>query len=143
MMRSLVISIFLYACESWTLTAVFKRRVQITEMRCYRRLLGISCKIHITNAEVRKMDTNAVDLLTTTKRQKKVVWGCQKIQRACQYNPKRNCTRKEKERQTEKKNGRTTTQSGQEMRCDNLNRWRRERNGVLWLPDAVMPLRWL
>ena len=46
LMRSLVISIFLYACESWTLTAVLEKRTQTFEMRCYRRLLNISYKDH-------------------------------------------------------------------------------------------------
>ena len=35
LMRSLVISIFLYACESWTLTAELEKRTQVFEMRCY------------------------------------------------------------------------------------------------------------
>ena len=79
LMRSLVISIFLYACESWTLTAELERRIQATEMRCYRRLLGISYKDHITNAEVWNRVTNAVgpheDLLTTVKRRKLKWYG--------------------------------------------------------------------
>ena len=41
LMRSLVISIFLYACESWTLTAELEKKTQAFEMRCYRRLLNI------------------------------------------------------------------------------------------------------
>jgi len=73
LMRSLVISIFLCACESWTLTADLERRIQATEMRCYCRLLGISYKDHITNVEVRDRVPNVVrhhkDLLTTAKRQ--------------------------------------------------------------------------
>ena len=32
LMRSLVISIFLYACESWTLTAELQKRIQAMEM---------------------------------------------------------------------------------------------------------------
>ena len=42
LMRSLVMSIFLYACESWTLTADTERRIQAMEMRCIRKLLGIT-----------------------------------------------------------------------------------------------------
>ena len=53
-MRSLVISIFLYACESWTLTADLEKRTQAFEMRCYRRLLNISYQDHVTNEEVRR-----------------------------------------------------------------------------------------
>ena len=44
-MRSLVISIFLSACESWTLTAEFEKRTQALEMRCYRRLLNKKRKL--------------------------------------------------------------------------------------------------
>ena len=47
LMRSLVIIIFLYACESWTLTTVLEKRTQAFEMRCYRRLLNISFKDHV------------------------------------------------------------------------------------------------
>ena len=53
LMRSLVTSIFLYACELWTLTAELQRRIQAMEMRCYRKILHISHKDHVTNEEVR------------------------------------------------------------------------------------------
>ena len=49
LMCSLVTSIFLYTCESWTLTEELQRRIQAVEMRCYRKILHISCKDHITN----------------------------------------------------------------------------------------------
>ena len=52
LMPSLVISMFLYACESWTLTAELGKRTQAFEMRCYRRLLNISYKDHVTNNEL-------------------------------------------------------------------------------------------
>ena len=42
--RSLVISIFLFVCESWTLTAELEKRTQAFEMRCYRRQLNIAYK---------------------------------------------------------------------------------------------------
>ena len=47
------LSIFLYACESWTLTAELEKITQIFDMRCYGRLLNISSKDHVTNEEVR------------------------------------------------------------------------------------------
>ena len=53
LMLSLVTSIFLYACESWTLTAELQRRIQAMEMGCYRKILHISYKDHVTNEEVR------------------------------------------------------------------------------------------
>ena len=53
LMRPLVTSIFLYACESWTLTVELKRRIHAIEMRCFRKILHISYKDHVTNEEVR------------------------------------------------------------------------------------------
>ena len=74
LMRSLVISIFLYACESWTLTAELEKRTQAFEMRCYWRLLNISYKDHVTNEEVRKKIQAAIgeydELLTLVKKRK-------------------------------------------------------------------------
>ena len=74
LMRSLVISIFLYACETWTLTAELEKKIQTTEMRCFRRLLGISYRDHVTNEKVGNRIRQAIgpyeDLLTTVKKRK-------------------------------------------------------------------------
>ena len=53
LMRFLVTFIFLYASESWTLTAELQKRIQVINMRCYRKILFISYKDHVTNEEVR------------------------------------------------------------------------------------------
>ena len=77
LMRSLVISIFLYACESWTLTAELEKRTKAFEMRCYRRLLNISYKDHVTNEEVRRKIHIAIgeyDELLTLVRKWKLRW---------------------------------------------------------------------
>ena len=74
LMRTLILSTFFYACETWTLTAEIERRIQALEMRCYRRLLNISYKDHVTNEEVRNSFQNAVgvhdDLSTMVKKRK-------------------------------------------------------------------------
>ena len=74
LMHSFVISIFLYACESWTLTAELEKRTQAFEMRCYRRLLNISYKDHVTNEEVCRKIQAAIgeydELLTLVKKRK-------------------------------------------------------------------------
>ena len=74
LMWTLILSTFLYVCESWTLTAEIERRIQALEMRCYRRLLNISYKDHVTNEEVHNRIQNAIgmhdDLLTMVKKQK-------------------------------------------------------------------------
>ena len=73
-MRSLVTSIFLYDCESWTLTAKLQRRIQAMEIRCYRKKQRISYKDHVTNEEFRAKIKQAIgpheDLLTIVKRRK-------------------------------------------------------------------------
>ena len=72
LMRSIVTSIFLYACGSWNLTAELQRRIQARGMRCYRNVLRISCKDQVTNEEVRAKIQQAIgqheDLLTVVKR---------------------------------------------------------------------------
>ena len=79
LMRSLVTSIFLYACESWTHTAELQRRIQAMEMRCYRKILNILYKDHVTNEEVCAKIQQAIgpheDLLTIVKRRKLQWYG--------------------------------------------------------------------
>ena len=62
LMRSLVTAIFLYACESWTLTAELQRRIQAVEMRCYRKILRISYSDHVMNEGVRAKIQQAIGL---------------------------------------------------------------------------------
>ena len=73
------ISIFLYACESWTLTAELEKRTQAFEMRCYRRILDILYKDHVTNEEVRRKIQTAIgeyDELLTLIKKRKLRWFC-------------------------------------------------------------------
>ena len=71
-MCSLLTSIFLYACELWTLTAELQGRIQAMEMRFYRKIFHISYKDHVTNEEVHAKVQQAIqpqeNLLTTMKR---------------------------------------------------------------------------
>ena len=111
LMCSLVTSIFLYACESWTLTAELQRRIQAMEMRCYRSLLHISYKDHATNEEVRAEVQQAIgpheDLLTIVKEtQTAVVWSCLPFLRSGQNHLARHGKREKKTRQTEEEVGR-------------------------------------
>ena len=78
-MRSLVTAIFLHTCASWTLTAELQRRIQAMEMRCYRKILHILYKDHVTNEEVRAKIQQAIgpheDLQTIIKRRKLQWYG--------------------------------------------------------------------
>ena len=79
LMRFLATSIFLYACESWTLLAELQRRIQAIEMRCYCKILHISYKDHVTNKEVCAKIRQAIgpreDHLTIVKRRKLQWYG--------------------------------------------------------------------
>ena len=79
LMRSLAMSIFLYACETWTLTAELQRRISALEMRCYRKIMNISYIDHITNNAIRERVTQAIgthdDLLTVVKKRKLIWYG--------------------------------------------------------------------
>ena len=78
-MRSLFISVFLYAFESWTLTAELEKRTQAFEIRCYRRLLNISYKDRFINEDVRRKiqaATGKYEELLTLVKKRKLRWFC-------------------------------------------------------------------
>ena len=79
LMRSHVTYIFLYTCESWTLTAELQIRIKAMEMRCYQKILCISYKDHVTNEEVHAKIQQAIgphaDLLTIVKKCKLQWYG--------------------------------------------------------------------
>ena len=73
-----------HACESWTLTAELKRRIQAMEMRCYHKILCISYKDHVVNEEVHAKIQQAIgqqaigsheNILTIAKRRKLQWYG--------------------------------------------------------------------
>ena len=72
LLLSLVIST--YACEPWTLTAELEKRAHVFQMRCYRRLLNISYKDHVTSEDIRRKIQAVIgkyeELLTLVKKRK-------------------------------------------------------------------------
>ena len=79
LIRFLGASVFLYAFESWTLIAKLQRRIRAMEMRCYRNILHISYKDHVTNEEIRAKIQQAIgpheDLRTIVKGHKLQWYG--------------------------------------------------------------------
>ena len=77
--KSLVVSILLYGCESWTLMAVTEKKIQAFENKSLRRLFGISWREHKTNEYVHKTVEDLVGpqepLLGTVKRRKLIWFG--------------------------------------------------------------------
>ena len=80
LMDSLVNSIFLYACETWTLTAELEKRILAFEMKNIRKLLGITYLDRVTNQEIidrisSSLTSPFTDILTTVKRRKLKWYG--------------------------------------------------------------------
>ena len=108
-MRRLILFTFLYACESWTLTAEIERRVQAIEMRCYRRLLNISYKDHVTNEESRNKIHNATGVHDGNhgkETETQMVWTHLKILWHGEDNSAGDSERSKKVRKTEEEMGR-------------------------------------
>ena len=112
LMRSLVTSIFLHACESWTLTTESKRRIQTVEMRCYRQMLRISYKDHVTHHQgslchdPAGIQTARRPLDHCKETQTAVVWSCLPFIRSGQNHLTTHSERGKKTRQTEEEMGR-------------------------------------
>ena len=97
------------------------------EMRCYRKILHISYKDHVTNEEVRAKIQQAIgpheNLLGVVKRrQPAVVWSCFPFIRSGQNHLARYSERGKKTRQTEE-------EVGQHQRMD--------RPGVRQVPEGI------
>ena len=102
-MRSLAMSISLYACETWAITADIERRIQALDMRCFCKLLPIWHRDHITNEKVKARTGNAIEPyqtpLTSVKR-RKLKWYDHLYWRRLSY------------REQTGKDGKTTSKSG-------------------------------
>ena len=109
-MSSLATSIFLYACETWTITADLERKMQALDMTCFRKLFGISYRDHITNEEVKARIGNAIgpyeDLTSVKRRQMKWYGHVTHIHLDWPRLSCRNSSRRETKRQTEETLGR-------------------------------------
>ena len=76
-MKSLITSIALYGCESWTYNKMLEKRIEAFEMRCFRRLLGIVWRERISNDEVRNRIINIIgqyEPLLEIARRRKLQW---------------------------------------------------------------------
>ena len=78
-MCTLVLSIFLHACKTLTLTHDMQKRIQAMEVRCFWSILQISYKDHVTNNEMHfRIETVTwpyEDLLTIVKKCKMRWYG--------------------------------------------------------------------
>ena len=117
LMHSLVTSIFLYTCESWTLSAELQRRIQAIKMRCCHRILHISCKDHVTNEEVRAKIQQAIrpqeDFLTIVKRHKLQWYGHVSRSSGLAKTILQGTVKREEDKADRGRGGKTTSGNGQ------------------------------
>ena len=138
LMRSLVTSIFLYACESWTLTAELERRLQVIEMRCYRKILRISYKDRVANEKVRAKIQRAIgphkDLLTIVRRRKLKWYGHVSRSSGLANTILQGTVKGERRQGRQRRGGKTTPGNGQAWSSPSPGgQWRTEKNGGNWL----------
>ena len=68
---AIVIPTAIYACETWTRTAMIVHRLDVFHRRCLRAILGISWRDHVTNEEVmRRAGMERLQDIVTTRRMK-------------------------------------------------------------------------
>ena len=141
-MRSLVTSISLYACGSWTLTAELQRRIQAMEMRCYRRILRISNKDYVSNEEVRAKIQQAIgspeDFLIIVMRCRLLWYG--HVCRSSNFaKTLLQCTVKgEEDKADRKRGGKTTSRNGQGWSLPSpRGQWRTVKNVGNWLGNHL------
>ena len=73
--RTCVMSVLLYACETWTLRKKDKDSLLAFEMKCYRRILHIRWQQRITNVEVRRRVSNTRNIVQLIMERKMSLFG--------------------------------------------------------------------
>ena len=111
LLPSLVMSIFLYSCETWTLTAEIERKdTDSGNEKFHTSPLHLVQRPHHQQRGAKQNSESHWILRRTLVHSKKtpneVVWACHKSFRTCQDSPPGHCMGREKERQAEKTMGR-------------------------------------
>lgn len=77
LMNAVVLATVLYACQSWTISSPMFNRIQSFEMKCLRKLLGISFHEHRTNESILQEVEHIIGpftRLTTIVKRTKLKW---------------------------------------------------------------------
>ena len=139
-MRSLVTSIFLYAFESWTLTAELQRRntshgnealpqdtTHFIQRPCYQR--GSPCQDPAGNRTPRRPPDHRKGTQTS------VIWSCLLFIKSCQNHLARHSERRKKTRQRGR-GGKTISGNGRAWSSSSpRGQWRTGKNGGNWLQN--------
>ena len=108
------------------------------EMRCYRKILHISYKDHVTNEEVRSKIQQAIgpheDLLTIVKRHKLQWYGHVSRLSGLAKTILQGTVKGEEDKADERRVGKTTSGNGQAWSYRSpRGQWKTEKNGGNWL----------
>ena len=125
-MRSLVTSIFMYACESWTLIAELQRRMQAMEMSCYRK--------YYTSHTIGPHEV----LLTTVKRRKLQLYCHVSRSSGLAKTILQGTVKGEEDKADRGRGGKTTSGNGQAWGSQSpRGQWRTGKNGRNWLRNHL------
>ena len=71
LIQSIVLSTTLYACETWKISAKMKKKLDAFQQRCLRRVLKITFRDRVTNAEIyERTDTRQLSQMIAERRMK-------------------------------------------------------------------------
>ena len=139
LLHILVLSIFLYTYKCWTLTAELQRRVQVMEVRVFRKFLGIAYKNHIIKKSRKPSSSMLVGIKKTSDhsgKKKKRRWYSHVTKSGGLFKTifletAQGKKRLGKQPKKKKKNGQTTSLSGQREALSELRPYpTTARNGI-------------
>ena len=138
-MHSLVTFVFLYDCESLTLTEELQRRIHAMTRKCYCRIPFISNKDHVTNEEVRAKIQRAIgpheDLMIIVRRHKlQEVWTSLPFIRS-------GTVERERRRRRQKKRWEDSIREWTGLEPSPRGQWRTEKCRKLVVKSSVVPQR--
>jgi len=73
-LKATVMSVVMYASETWTLKKKDRNRLLAFEMKCYRRILRIRWEQKITNEEVRRRVQCKKSIIQQIRKKTEFVW---------------------------------------------------------------------
>ena len=144
---SLVTSIVLCACESWTLTVELQRRIQAMEMRCYRKILHISHKDYVNQRESPSQDpagnrATRKPLGYRKETQTEVVWSVSRSTGLAKTTLQGTLKGWKNQGRQKKKSGKTTSGNGQACILPSpRGQWGTEKWRKLVVKSSVVPQR--
>ena len=78
--EGVIVPTALYGAEAWGMRSAERRKVNVLEMKCLRRLVGVSRMSRVRNEEVRRTAGIERELASVCRTDQSIemVWGCGK-----------------------------------------------------------------